>query len=37
VEEEITPVYGSKRFEIVDEVLGKMQQKELLDAISPVQ
>ena len=44
VEEEQLPVevidkpsYGSKRYEIVDHVLGKIEEKARLDAISPVQ
>jgi hypothetical protein len=36
-EEEEKPSYGSKRYEIVDQVLGKIEEKARLDAISPVQ
>ena len=35
-EENDKPVYGGKRYEIVDQALRKVEEKALLDAISPV-
>ena len=37
VEEEEMPFYGKKRYDIVDEVLGKIHEQEQMDKISPVQ
>jgi hypothetical protein len=36
LEEEDKPLYGSKRYEIVDQALRKVEEKAVLDAISPV-
>jgi hypothetical protein len=36
-EAEDKPFYGEKRYEIVDEVLGKIYEQEQMDKISPVQ
>ena len=37
VEEEEKPFYGEKRYDIVDEVLGKIHEQEMMEKISPVQ